>query len=124
MRRFALSLSIVIALLVSGICKVSYAMEIVTTPAATQRVIVTEVPAAKEVIVAPTGYTKCDTIAAGWVDNIWVPAHQVCQYASSSEGTAWIEGYWACTKYTEDNGVCTAWDWRPGHWVQSVDVTY
>jgi len=100
------------------------------TPAPSQvaghAMIVTPVPAAKEVIVTPSGFVNCFTIDAGWYKNAWVPAHRVCQYenvpgqTSTYEGVAWIESYWACTQFTD--AVCTKWEWKPGHWVKTLEV--
>lgn len=84
--------------------------------------MVTPVPAPKEVSVAPAGYVNCFTVKAGWFSGVWVPEHRVCQYKQSKEGIAWVEGYWACTKYRtveNVNGECTNWDWKPGHWVRT-----
>jgi len=86
-----------------------------------RHVIVTPVPTAKETVVMPTGYVNCFTIAAGWVHDRWVPEHKVCQYENMAEGVAWIEGYWACTKATDD-GTCTGWEWKPAHWEKTLDV--
>lgn len=85
-------------------------------------VIVTAVPAPKEVIVTPTGYADCFTIKAGWYQNIWVAEHRVCQYPNSPSGVAWIEGYWMCTKYSTAEGQCTAWDWRASRWEKTLSV--
>src|SRR5690348_14488814 len=74
-----------------------------TTTTTTERhVIVTPVPAAKETIVTPQGYINCFTVDAGWFRDVWIPSHRVCQYENTGEGVAWVEGYWACTKYNVD----------------------
>lgn len=83
--------------------------------------IVTPVPTAKEVIVAPKGYVSCFTVAEGWLNDIWIPAHQVCQYENSALGSVWVEGYWGCNKATVE-GVCTNWDWKAGHWEKKLVV--
>jgi hypothetical protein len=83
--------------------------------------IVTPVPTAKEIIKAPEGYVSCFTVEAGWFNNLWVPAHQVCQYEKASQGVAWIEGYWGCNKATTE-GVCTNWEWKPGRWEKNLVV--
>ena len=88
--------------------------------------IVSPVPSLKEVIATPEGFVNCFTIQAGWYKNAWVPAHRVCQYdnvpgqSTSYEGVAWIESYWACTQYTGET--CTKWEWKPGHWVKTLEV--
>ena len=97
---------------------------ITTTPTTTttERRIVTSVPAPKEIIVAPAGFTNCFTIKEGWFDDKWIPEHRVCRYANASEGDIWIEGYWACDKYNLDSGECTNWVWREPRWTSSIEV--
>jgi hypothetical protein len=59
-----------------------------------------------------------------------VAEHKVCQYTPSQggviQGVAWVDGYWACTKnlvgQEPNKANCTNWDWRPGHWVKSLEV--
>ena len=96
-----------------------------------QPVIVTTVPAPKEEIIVPQGYISCFTVPAGWsYSNLWVPEHKVCQYPSTTgttvQGVAWVDSYWACTHYkTMDKPTqadCTTWEWRPGHWVKTLEV--
>ena len=88
--------------------------------------IMTPVPSAKEEIATPSGYVNCFTVEAGWVKNTWIPEHRVCQYESTPgqtvtyEGVGWIDSYWACTQYTETT--CTKWEWKPGHWVKTLEV--
>lgn len=91
----------------------------------TMAIVVTAVPAPKEVTVVPAGFINCFVIKAGWFNGVWVPEHRVCKYNPSKEGIAWIEGYWACTNYkTTGNmkGECTKWDWKPGRWVRTFEV--
>lgn len=83
--------------------------------------IVSPVPTAKEVIATPQGYVSCFTIDGAWVKDIWIPRHRVCQYEGSSEGVAWVEGYWQCNKSTPQ-GVCTNWEWKPGRWEKTLVV--
>lgn len=87
-----------------------------------EHVIVTPVPTAKEVIVTPTGYFNCFTVNAGWYRNEWIPAHRICQYENMPNKVAWVEGYWACTKYKVDESICTDWQWRAGHWVETLAI--
>ncbi len=88
--------------------------------------IVSPVPTAKEEISTPDGYVNCFTIESGWYKNAWVPEHRVCQYENVAgqtvayEGVAWVESYWACTQYT--GTACTSWEWKPGHWVKTLEV--
>ena len=96
-----------------------------------QPMIVTAVPAPKEVVTVPAGFVNCFVVPAGWnYNNVWVAEHKVCQYTPTTggavQGDAWVDGYWACTKSvpgqepTKAN--CTAWDWRSGHWVKTLEV--
>lgn len=104
----------------------------ITTPAPSpaningRPMIMTPVPSAKEEIATPTGYVNCFAVEAGWYKNAWIPEHRVCQYEAAPgqtvtyEGVAWIDSYWACTQYTDT--VCTKWEWKPGHWVKTLEV--
>ena len=85
----------------------------------------TPVPTPKETVVVPQGYLNCFMIKAGWFNGSWIQDHRVCQYSGSKEGIAWIDGYWACTKYKSTgnlSGECTSWQWKSGHWVQKFDL--
>ena len=81
-----------------------------------KKVIVTHVPAAKEVIETPTGFISCTTIDAAWVNDNWVPEHRVCKYDNSPKGVSWVDGYWSCVQYKADSGDCTNWKWVAAHW--------
>lgn len=83
--------------------------------------VVTPVPAAKEVVAAPSGYVSCFTVAEGWFNNVWVPAHQVCQYENMASGVVWVEGYWGCNQVTSE-GVCSNWEWKSGRWEKKLVV--
>lgn len=83
--------------------------------------VITPVPTAKEVIAAPLGYVSCFRVEAEWFNDIWVPAHQVCQYENTPEGVVWVEGYWGCNKATPE-GVCSNWEWKSGHWEKKLLV--
>lgn len=85
--------------------------------------IITPTPTPKETTVVPEGFVNCSVVKAAWFNGVWVPDHRVCQYNQSSEGVAWIDGYWACTKFSTTGQVkanCTNWDWKPGHWVKTL----
>ncbi len=88
--------------------------------------IVSPAPSLKEVIATPEGYVNCFSVEAGWYKNAWIPEHRVCQYenvpgqTTTYEGVAWIDSYWACTEYT--GTACTKWEWKPGHWVKTLEV--
>jgi hypothetical protein len=112
-------------------CITAYAEEHIEIDGAGQPVIVTTVPAPKEIIVVPGGYISCFTVPSGWnFKNVWVAEHKVCQYSpkngSKSQGVAWVDSYWACTKYRSmeepKQGECTNWQWQPAHWVKTLDV--
>lgn len=92
------------------------------TTTTVRKTIVTTAPSPKVVVTIPPDYANCFTVNAGWFGDLWVAEHQVCQYPNSSNGLAWIDGYWQCSKYTLDMGVCTSWDWVPAHWVTKYQV--
>lgn len=101
------------------ICAVMFSVNVFATSTTTvveRKVIVTPVPAPKQVIEAPQGYVNCVTVEAAWVGDSWIPEHQMCTYKNVSQGTTWVGSYWSCTKYTDGN--CTNWEWVPGHWEQ------
>lgn len=86
--------------------------------------IVTPVPVAKDVTPIPVGYYACAQVEGSWYHDIWIPAHRICAYDMSPDkayiqGPAWVEGYWACAKFTTD-GACIDWDWRAGHWEKAI----
>ncbi len=89
-------------------------------------IIITPVPSAKEEIPTPSGYVHCFNVEAGWYKTAWVPEHRICQYenapgqAVTYEGVAWVGSYWSCTQYT--GTTCTKWEWKPGHWVKTLEV--
>ena len=83
-------------------------------------VIVTTVPAPKEVVVVPRGYMACTITPAGYYNNMWIPAHRVCRYNKPGK-VAWVEGYWACTQY-DTMGRCSYWKWNRAHWVKVYTV--
>lgn len=62
---------------------------------------------------------NCTTIPAHWEGNVWIYTQNACIYENRQEGVAWIQDYWACTTYTMD-GNCSAWEYRPGHWVKTL----
>lgn len=106
---------------------------VTTTPATTtvpatsavvvnRPVIVTAVPAPKETVATPAGFTNCFTVKSGWYQNVWIAEHQVCQYANSPSGIAWVEGYWMCNEYDSGEGKCTRWDWKSAHWEKTLSV--
>lgn len=122
MSRFRLISSVILAALLSVACINSQAQEESVT-------IVTPVPAPKETTVIPQGYLSCFTVGAGLYKGVWYPEHRVCQYdpdqVQAAHGEAWVDGYWACTKYLTTEQVkadCTNWDWKPGHWVKTLPV--
>lgn len=73
-------------------------------------------PQPQEIVYAPVGYTNCYYTAAGVINGVWIPAHQVCEYSGSPYGSAWISGYWGCVSFC--NGACSRWRWYGHHWVR------
>lgn len=133
MSRFHLFLTILISALftftsISVLAQEAQQTETVTTTTTPsgkvieKRVIVTTTPAPKETIVTPIGYVSCFAVKAGWYQDVWVAEHNVCTYANSPSGAAWVEGYWACDKYDIAVGQCTNWDWKSAHWEKTVSV--
>lgn len=97
--------------------------QVIVSPTTT---IVTPVPAPKEVIVAPTGYTECTEIPARWYNGIWYAGYKACRYNNTGnvyQGGGWVAGHWTCTNYTLTNeqATCTNWDWVAGHWVANYE---
>ncbi len=82
------------------------------TPAVGTNVVVTT---------PPPKSVSCNTIAAHWEGNIWIDSQTVCKYENRTEGVAWLQDYWACTSSSAD-GTCTTWEYRPGHWVQTLPL--
>lgn len=119
--RLSLYTALTLVSLSSVLLSTSVKADETVTTTVERHVIVTPAPAAKEVIVTPTGYADCFTVAAGWVRDNWVPEHKVCRYEKQAEGVAWIEGYWACNKAT-NSGTCTNWEWKPAHWEKTLEV--
>lgn len=83
-------------------------------------VIVTPVPAPKEVIVIPAGYVNCTVVPGRWMYSTWIPQHHVCRYAHNVKKVTWVEGYWACTKYSQMSGQCKHWKWHSSEWYNRV----
>jgi hypothetical protein len=100
----------------------SSAVVVTQQPVVEKRVIVTTVPAPKETIVIPEGFINCFSVTAGWYQGTWVAQHNVCQYPNTPNGVAWVEGYWACTKYDISQGQCTNWEWKSAHWEKTLVV--
>ncbi|MBA3662193.1 MAG: hypothetical protein H0W64_10715 [Gammaproteobacteria bacterium] len=84
--------------------------------------IITLAPPAKEIVEAPSGFMHCFTVKEGWNQTLWVPEHRVCQYENSSQGVAWIQGYWNCSQHRIDSNECTGWEWKPPHWEPTFAV--
>jgi len=84
-------------------------------------VIVSPMPAPRQVTVVPAGYTQCMYSRAGYYNNVWVPSHKICHYrrAPVPGKLTWIDGYWACSQY-DVVGRCLYWDWRPSRWERTV----
>lgn len=132
MKRFRFGLLVSMTSLFSLlVCNQTQAQESLAVNMQGQPVIISTVPAPKEVVVIPTGYVNCFIVPAGWnYKNVWVAEHKVCQYSPNNggevQGVAWVESYWACIKYINASdpkkGECTDWQWQPAHWVKTLDV--
>jgi len=72
----------------------------------------------RTIVSTPPQSVKCTTVDAHWDGTVWIDKQTVCNYANRSEGTAWVNDYWACTASTLD-GTCTAWEYRAGHWIKT-----
>jgi hypothetical protein len=76
----------------------------------TRVVLISPVPAPREMAVVPGGYEKCYVVESGWYRGRWVPTHRVCHYHHQNLY------YWRCDRYSTNTGVCRAWFWVPSHW--------
>lgn len=71
----------------------------------------------KKIITSPPPKSvSCATVVAHWEGNVWYDSQTVCKYEGRSEGAEYVQDYWACT-VANDDGSCTTWEFRPGHWV-------
>lgn len=84
--------------------------------------VMTNVPAPKEVVMAPSGYVKCVVAPAGYYQGHWIPEHRVCTYKNQPGRAAWVEGYWSCATNHVSSGRCAFWKWNQGHWVKTYRV--
>ena len=84
-----------------------------------QTTTTTTVVEKKEILSVPPKSASCTTVKAHWEGNVWFDTQTVCTYQGRSEGVAWVQDYWACTAASA-GGDCTAWEYRPGHWVQTL----
>ena len=85
-------------------------------------VIVTPVPAPREVMVVPAGYLKCEIVPGRWIYSTWIPEHRVCYaHAKDLHKVTWVAGYWACTKHT-GTGRCKHWEWHSAHFHNAMIV--
>lgn len=98
----------------------------VIAPIDSSTVIVTPVPAPKEVIVEPAGPIQCTETPARWYNGVWHTGYKTCRYAPGNpafQGEAWIAGHWSCTQYNivNNQATCTNWDWVAGGWVSRYE---
>jgi hypothetical protein len=89
-------------------------MVVVSQPA----VIVSPVPAPRQVNVVPVGYRSCMLSRPGYYNRVWVSSHRVCRYQQPGRVT-WVDGYWFCSQY-DVAGRCLFWDWRASRWERVV----
>ena len=69
-----------------------------------------EPPAMHVMVAPPQGYNDCYVTAGMWINNVWVPPHQQCEYVSSSGPAVWVSGYWGCAD-VGPGGHCGHWRW-------------
>jgi hypothetical protein len=86
-------------------------------------VIFTPVPAPREVVLVPSGSVRCQIVPGRWIYSTWVPQHEVCYYTRNPHKVMWVQGYWACTKYST-TGQCRNWKWHSAHWHKNTAVVY
>jgi hypothetical protein len=107
MSRFSLLIALILSL--SALFFYTSAQADTTTTVVERHVVITPAPKS----------TKCTTVNGHWDGDVWLDAQTVCTYSDRAEGAAWVQDYWACTAATAD-GSCTSWQYRPGHWVQTM----
>ena len=61
------------------------------------------------------GYERCYVVPPAYYGNVWVPAHQECQYVNSyGPPSVWVAPYWGCVAW--GGGGCYRWHWWGGYW--------
>lgn len=96
---------------------ISFFSVFVCTGSQAQETVVVE----KHEIISPAPKSSnCTTVPAHWEGNVWIDTQTVCSYTNRTEGVAWIQDYWACTAFNTTTSECTAWEYRPGHWVSTL----
>ncbi|HSW70195.1 MAG TPA: hypothetical protein VLI69_08625 [Gammaproteobacteria bacterium] len=86
--------------------------------------IITPVPTTKVLVAVPPGYVRCRVVEGSWYYRTWIPQHRICTYANRPGRLVWVDGYWACTQFSNYSGRCSGWSWRSAHWNDSVMVVY
>ncbi|MES2218319.1 MAG: hypothetical protein V4501_07900 [Pseudomonadota bacterium] len=79
-------------------------------------------PAHVVVVGPPSGYRTCYMTQGMWFNDVWVPAHQQCEYAGSAGPSVWVSGYWGCLD-VGPSGRCGQWRWYNRHMIRG-DVAY
>ena len=75
----------------------------------------------RKVIVTPAPKSaKCTTISGHWEGDVWFDSQTVCTYENRTEGVAWVQDFWSCTKYDSTTGECKTWEYKPGYWLQTM----
>jgi hypothetical protein len=70
-------------------------------------------PAAVVMVAPPQGFQHCYMTQGMWYNDVWVPAHQQCEYVGPDGPQVWVSGYWGCTN-VGPGGYCGHWRWY-GH---------
>jgi hypothetical protein len=117
----SLKLLVLLPVLLLVACAHQHPQTIIQTTNGNNQTIITPVPADREVVLVPRGYTHCYVVPASWYQGAWVAPHKVCEYVNRTKPT-WISGYWHCTHYDMQN-TCSHWKWTPSHWSNAI-TTY
>jgi hypothetical protein len=79
-------------------------------------------PAHVVVVGPPAGYRTCYMTQGMWYDDVWVPAHQQCEYVGPDGPAVWVSGYWGCID-VGPGGRCGQWRWYNRHMIRG-DMAY
>jgi hypothetical protein len=74
-------------------------------------------PAHVVMVGPPQGYRTCYMTQGMWFNDVWVPAHQQCEYDGPSGPQVWVSGYWGCLD-VGSGGRCGQWRWYNRHLIR------
>jgi hypothetical protein len=74
-------------------------------------------PAHVVMVGPPQGYRTCYMTQGMWFNDVWVPAHQQCEYDGPSGPQVWVSGYWGCLD-VGPGGRCGQWRWYNRHLIR------